>query len=63
MVSEGEEQEQEVENLFEKIIKRKLPQPGKGNKLPGTPGSSEGPKEFGPKEADTKAHHNYITQD
>ena len=29
----------------------------------GSPGSSESPKEFGPKEAHTKAYHNYITQD
>ena len=37
-----------------------LPQSGKGNRLPG---SSESPKETGPKEAHTKAHHNNITQD
>ena len=24
---------------------------------------AQSPKEFGPKEAHTKAHHNYITQD
>ena len=40
-----------------------LPQSGKGNRLPGGPGSSESPKEVGPKEEHTKAHHNYITQD
>ena len=39
------------------------PQSGKWNRLPGIPGSSESPKEVGPKEAHTKAHHNYITQD
>ena len=27
----------------------------------GNPGSSESPKEVGPKEEYTKAHHNYIT--
>ena len=43
-VSEGEEEEQEIENLFEQITK-------------------ESPKEVGPKEEHTKAHHNYITQD
>ena len=32
-----------------------------GSRLPGSPGSSESPK-VGSKEADTKAHHNYITQ-
>ena len=31
----------------------KLPQCGKGNRLPGSPGSSESPKEVGPKEAHT----------
>ena len=31
-------------------------------KLPGSPRSSESPKEVGPKEAHTKAQHNHITQ-
>ena len=31
-------------------------------RLPGSPGSSESPQKVGPKEAHTKAHHNYITQ-
>ena len=57
---EGEEKEQEIENLSEKIMKENFP---KGSGLPGSLGSSESPKEFGPKEAHTKAHHNYITQD
>ena len=35
----------------------------RGNRLSGSPGSSDSPKEVGPKEAHTKAHHNYITQD
>ena len=34
-----------------------LPQSGKGNRLPGSPGNSESPKEVGPKEEHTKAHH------
>ena len=42
------EEEQEVENLLEQIMKE-LPQSGKGNRLPGSPGSSESPKEVGPK--------------
>ena len=61
-VPEGEEEEQEIEILFEKN-EGKLPQSGKGNRLPGSPGSSESPKEAGPKEEHTKAHHHYITQD
>ena len=62
-VPEGEEEEQQTENLFEQIMKENFPQSGKGNRLPGSPGSSESPKEVGAKEAHTKAHHNYITQD
>ena len=46
---EGEEQQQEVENLFEQI-EGKLPQSGERNRPPGTPGSSESPKEVGPKQ-------------
>ena len=34
-----------------------LPQSAKGNRLSGSPGSSESPKEAEPKEAHTKAHH------
>ena len=60
-VPEGEEEEQETENLFEKNNERELPQSGEGNRLPGSPGSSESPKAAGPKEEHTKAHHNYIT--
>ena len=52
---EGEEEEQKLENLFEKN-NEELPQSGKGNRLPGSPGSSESPKEVGLKEAHTKAH-------
>ena len=40
-----------------------LPQSGEGNRLLGSPGSSESPKEARPKEEHTTAHHNYITQD
>ena len=56
-VPEGEEQEQEVENLFVQIMKENFPQSGEGNRLPGSPGSLESPKEIGPKEEHTKAHH------
>ena len=34
-----EEEEQEIENLFEKIMKENFSQSGKGNRLPGSPGS------------------------
>ena len=58
-----EEEEQETENLLENINEGELPQSNKRNRLLGSPGSSECPREVGSKEAHTKAHHNYITQD
>ena len=61
-VPEGEEEEQEIGNLFENIMKENFPNLAK-EILPGHPRSSESPKEVGPKEAHTKAHHSYITQD
>ena len=62
-VPEGEQQ-QEIENLFEQIIKENFhPQLGKENRLSGSPGSSERPKKVGPKEAHTKAYDDYITED
>ena len=53
---EGEEQEQEIENLFEQITKEELPQPGKGNRHT-SPGSTESPNRVGSKEEHTKTHH------
>ena len=46
---EGEEEEQKRKNLFEKNNEEELLQSGKGNRLPGSPGSSESPKEVGPR--------------
>ena len=64
---EGEEEEQEIENLFEKVMKENFSNLAKEgqqrNRLLGSPGSPESPKEVGPKEAHTKIHHNDITQD
>ena len=60
---EREEEEQDIGNLFFKNNEGKLPKSGEGNRLPGSPGSSESPKEAGPKEEHTKAYHDYITQD
>ena len=54
-VPEGEKEEQEIENLFEQIVKENFPTLAKENRLPGSPGSSESPKEAGPKEEHTKA--------
>ena len=58
---EGKEEDQEIENLFEKIMKNSSI--CKGNRLPGSPGSSESLKQVEPKEEHSKAYHNYITQD
>ena len=46
---EGKEEEQEIENLFEQIMKN-FPNLAKEIRLPGSPGSPETPKEVGPKE-------------
>ena len=56
-VPEGEEEEQEIKNLFEQIMKN-FPNLAKEIRLQGSPGSSESPKEMGPKEEHTKTHHN-----
>ena len=42
---EGEEEDQEIENLFEKNNEGELPQSVKGYRFLGSPGSSENPKE------------------
>ena len=55
-VPEREEEEQEIENLFEKIMKENFPNFGEGNRHI-SPGSSERTKDIGPKEEHTKAHH------
>ena len=60
-VPEGDEEEQEIENLFENIMKKNFPNLVKDRHI--SQRSSESPKEAGPKEEHTKAHHNYITQD
>ena len=60
-VPEGEEEGQDIENLFEKIVKENFPNLAKQIDFQKS-GSSESPKEVRPKEAYTKAHHNYITQ-
>ena len=58
---EGEEEEQEIEHLFENIVKENFPNLVK--EIDMQVQEAQSPKEVGPKEAHTKAHHNYITQD
>ena len=56
------EQQQEIENLFEQIMKENLPNLSKEIDLWEVQ-EAQSPKEIGPKEEYTKAYHNYITQD
>ena len=58
---EGEEEDQETENLFEKIVEN-FPNLAKEIDFQEVQ-EAQSPKEVGPKEEHTKAHHNYITQD
>ena len=61
-MSEGEEEEQEIENLFEKIMKENFHNLEKETGFQEVQ-EAQSPKEIGPKKEHTKAHHNYITQD
>ena len=58
----GEEEEQKIENLFEQIMKENFPSLAKEIDFQEVQ-EAQSPKEAGPKEEHTKAHHNYITQD
>ena len=60
-MSEGIEEEQEIENLFEKIMKN-FPNLSKEIDFQEVQ-EAQSPKEVGPKEAHTKAHRYYISQD
>ena len=59
-IPEGEEGEQEMENLFEKIMNENFPNLVKEIDMQVQEAQSR--KEVGPKEKHTKAHHNYISQ-
>ena len=61
-VPEGEEEEQKTENLLEQIMKENFPDLAKEIDFQEVQ-EAQSPKEAGPKEEHTKAHHNYITQD
>ena len=58
----GEEEEQEIENLFEKIMKENFPSLAKEIDFQEVQEAQRVPK-VGPKEEHTKMHHNYIPQD
>ena len=53
---EGEQEEQDMENLFEKIIKENFPNLVKEIDMP-IPGSMESPNYDGYKEAHSKTNH------
>ena len=59
-IPEGEEEEQEIEILFEKIMKEIFPNLAKEIDFQEVQ-KAQSPNEIGPKEEYTKAHHNYIT--
>ena len=60
-VPEGEEEEQEIENLFEKIMETKFPKLAKEIDFQEVQ-EAQTLKEVGPKDEHTKTHHNWITQ-
>ena len=51
-----------MENLFENIMRENFPNLAKEIDFQKVR-EAQSPKEAGPKEAHSKAHHNYITQD
>ena len=53
---EGKEEEQEIENLFEKIMKENFPNLAK--EIDMQIQEAQSPKQVGPKEDNTKTHHN-----
>ena len=57
----GEEEEQDMENIFEKIMKEKFSNMVKGLNMKVQ--ETQSPKEIAFNEAHTEAHQNYITQD
>ena len=61
-MAEGEEEEQEIDNLFENIMKENFPNLAKEIDFQEVE-EAQSPKEIRPKEEHLKTHHNYITQD
>ena len=56
-ISEGEEEEQGIENLFEKVMMENFPKSEERKSHP-NPGNTESPKQEEPKETHCKTHHN-----
>ena len=59
-IPEGEEEQQKIENLLEQIMKENFPSLAKEIDFQEVQ-EAQSPKEAGPKEEHTKAHHHYIT--
>ena len=63
-MSDGEEQEQEVENLFEQIMKENLPNLAKEIDFQEVQEAQRVPKKLDPRRNTPRhIHHNYISQD
>ena len=63
-VPEGEEEEQETENLFEKIVKENpFPNLAKEIDFQEVQEAQRVPEKLDPRKHTPKAHHNHITQD
>ena len=59
----GEEEDQEIENLFEKIIKENFPNLAKEIDFQEVQEAQKVPKELDPRKYTPKVPHNYITPD
>ena len=55
-IPEGEEEEQWIENLFEKVMMQNFPNLMRGKSHP-NPGNTESPKQEEPKEAHFNTHY------
>ena len=55
-IPEGDEEEQGIENLFEKVKKETFPNLMRESHT--NPGNTESPSQEEPKEAHSKTHHN-----
>ena len=59
---EGEKEDQEIENLFEQIMKENFPNLAKETDFQEVQEAQRVPKKLDPRRNIPKAYHNYITQ-
>ena len=62
-VPEGEEEQQEIEILFKKIMNKNFPNLAKEIDFQEVQEAQRVPKKLDPRKHASKVHHNYITQD